>query len=73
MGYFAVLLNLPMEPELLLYPDRSQETVPWCLILWGEVNCESYSSLKVRKGGRRGKQKSLLPPVCSNASEYFVV
>jgi hypothetical protein len=37
MGYFAVLLNLPLEPELLLYPDKSQEAVPWCLVLWGEL------------------------------------
>lgn len=41
MGYFAVLLNLPLEPELLLYPDESQEAFPWCLVLWGEFNYQS--------------------------------
>lgn len=73
MAYFAVLLNLPLEPELLLYPDESQEAVPWCLVQWGEFNYQSYCSLKGRKGGRRGKQKSVLPLVCSSSSEYFVV
>lgn len=56
MGYFAVLLNLPLEPELLLNPDRSQEPVPWCPILWGEGNWESYSSLKGREGGGKAEE-----------------
>lgn len=38
MGYFADLLNLPLELELLLYPDKRQEAVPWYLVPWGEVN-----------------------------------
>lgn len=32
IGYFADHLNQLLEPELLLYPNKIQEAVPWCLV-----------------------------------------